>query len=46
MTGYPAMETRRSLWIPWALCGIFAVFLIANGTMLSVSSPVQVRAAK
>ena len=34
MTGYPTTEPRRSLWIPWALCGIFAVFLIANGTML------------
>lgn len=34
MTGYPALDTRRSLWIPWALGGIFAVFLIANGTML------------
>jgi nitrogen fixation protein FixH len=28
------MDERRSLWIPWALCGIFAVFLIANGVML------------
>ena len=28
------LEARRSLWIPWALCGIFAVFLIANGVML------------
>jgi len=29
-----SLEARRSLWIPWALCGIFAVFLIANGTMI------------
>jgi len=28
------LETRRSLWIPWALGGIFAVFLIANSIML------------
>lgn len=34
MTSPSASDTRRSLWIPWALCGIFAIFLIANGTML------------
>jgi len=34
MTGRPAADVRRSLWIPWALVGIFGVFLIANGTML------------
>ena len=34
MTGRTAVEGRRSLWIPWALCGVFAVFLIANGTMV------------
>ncbi len=28
------MDERRSLWIPGALCGIFAVFLIANGVMV------------
>lgn len=29
-----ATDDRRSLWIPWAFGGIFAVFLIANGVML------------
>jgi nitrogen fixation protein FixH len=34
MTSESALDSRRSLWIPWALCGIFAVFLIANGIMV------------
>ena len=34
MTGRFVPEARRSLWIPCALAGIFAAFLIANGTML------------
>lgn len=34
MTGGPVLDARRSLWIPWALGGIFLVFLIANGVMV------------
>jgi nitrogen fixation protein FixH len=34
MTGGSALDAPRSLWIPWALGGIFLVFLIANGVMV------------
>ncbi len=38
MTSDSALDSRRSLWIPWALVGIFVVFLIADSVMVYLAS--------